>query len=139
MDNKKISKYFTYKEALYLPKWGREANEEDGLTAIHRANLVVLFSKMDKIREFFDKPIIVHVAYRPEKYNTLIGGSKRSAHMEGKAVDFHIIGVSCDEARKKIIEANLLEDLDLRMEDIDGANWIHIDTAPVKYKRFFKP
>ena len=31
-----------------------------------------------------------------------------------------------------------LEEWSIRMEDINGG-WIHIDTNPVGYKRFFKP
>jgi uncharacterized protein YcbK (DUF882 family) len=138
---KPISKHFTWKEALYLPQWSREATDEDGLTAIHRANLVVLFSKMDQIRDHFKKSIIVHVAYRPSKYNEQVKGAKKSAHLEGMAVDFHVSGLDSDDVRKEIIDHKLLESLGLRMENLPNTNWVHIDTraVPEGGNRYFVP
>jgi uncharacterized protein YcbK (DUF882 family) len=135
----KIGKYFTVKEALYLPTWGRLANENDGLDAKVKANLIRAFSVMDKIREIFGKPVIVHVAYRPRAYNTLIGGATQSAHIFGIAVDFHIAGITCDEARN--ILKPKLEELKIRMEDLPGSSWVHIDLRqiPSGSRRFFRP
>lgn len=138
---KPISKHFTWKEALYLPQWSREATEKDGLTAVHKANLVVLFSKMDEIRGHFGKPVIVHVAYRPEEYNKLVKGASRSSHLEGMAVDFHVSGFKCDEVRAEILKQGLLEKLGMRMEDLPGSSWVHLDirSVPEGGNRFFKP
>ena len=134
-----LSKHFSLKEALYLPSWNREATEADGLDDAVRANLKDLFSKLDSIREFFNKPIHVHVAFRPKAYNAQIGGAKNSAHLSGRAVDFHVQGIECDEARKMILDANMLEKLGLRMECLPGSAWIHLDTAEPKPNRYFKP
>lgn len=137
----KISKHFTYKEALYLPAWKRVAKKKDGLTPDIVNNLKTLFDKMDLVREYFGSPIVVHVAYRPEEYNKLIGGAKNSSHVAGMACDFHVKGVSCDEARERIIKDNKLEEWGMRMEDLPGSNWVHLDIrqpAPGR-SRFFKP
>lgn len=108
---------------------------------------------MDKIRERIGIPIIVHVWIRPKSvnnpnhsrhgqdYNLFIGSkSTKSGHIFGQAIDFHVSGYSdaakCSNIRRKILP--WLEELDIRMEDIDG-NWIHIDTKPVINFRFFKP
>lgn len=136
----KISKHFTYKEALYLPQWKRTAKQSDGLTQEVLDNLKLLFSKMDKLRDFFGKPIIVHVAYRPAEYNRLVGGARGSSHMSGMACDFHVAGLSCDEVRDQILKAGLLDTLQLRMENLPGSNWVHLDTRkPGPSGRFFKP
>lgn len=135
-----ISKYFTLHEALYLPSWSREANASDGLNDNVMANLKEVFSRIDSLREFFNSPIIVHVAYRPEAYNKLIGGAEHSAHLLGKAVDFHVQGLDCESARQNILNNGLLDKLNLRMEDNgEKATWLHVDTAPVVHSRFFKP
>lgn len=135
-----ISKYFTWKEALWLPRWDRMADESDGLNAQVMDSLKVLFAKMDVVREYFGAPIIVHVCYRPEEYNKLIGGAPQSAHRLGMAVDFSIKGISCDDARKKIMDEKMLEIWNMRMEDLPGSNWIHLDIrAPGPAGRFFKP
>lgn len=135
-----ISQYFSWKEAIYLPKWDRLATSEE-LTPEIVENLTKLFVKMDVIRKFFSNQILVHCAFRPPKYNKEIGGAKKSAHMEGKAVDFHVRCVTCDDAKSAILRYNLLEKLEMRMENRPGSNWIHLDTrAPGKDgKRFFLP
>ena len=137
-----ISTYFQWHEALYLPHWNREANESDGLDNTIRMNLSILFEDMDMLREFFNKPILVHVAYRPDKYNKEIGGAPKSQHVQGLACDFEVKGLDCDVARKMINDADLLELHGLRMEDKPGSGWIHIDVmptlAPGKH-RYFVP
>jgi uncharacterized protein YcbK (DUF882 family) len=134
----KISKYFTYKEALWLPQWNRCATAEDGLTDEHTQNLKDLFTIMDEVRELFGTPVIVHVSYRPQIYNAQVNGSKRSSHMEGKAVDFHVKGLNCDEARAKLLPK--LDELGLRMENLPNSGWVHLDTrTPGPAGRFFKP
>jgi uncharacterized protein YcbK (DUF882 family) len=134
----KISKYFTYKEALWLPQWNRCATSEDGLTDDHIQNLKELFTKMDEVREFFGAPVIVHVSFRPQIYNAQVNGSKRSAHMEGKAVDFHVKGLNCDDARAKLLPK--LDELGFRMENLPNSGWVHLDTrVPGPSGRFFKP
>jgi len=134
-----ISKYFTWKEALWLPQWKREANASDGLNDEIRSNLEHLFNLMDLVREHFNAPIVVHVAHRPAEYNKLVKGAKNSAHLYGMAVDFHVKGLTCEAVRKTLIPK--LEELGMRMEDLPGSNWVHLDTrAPAtKRPRFFKP
>lgn len=136
----KVGKYFTVKDALWLTSWNRMANEQDGLTQEIKDNLVELFKKMDAIRDFFNAPVLVHVTYRPEEYNKLIGGAKNSAHKVGKACDFHIKDLDCDAARDKIILAGMLDRLNLRMENKAKSNWVHLDLYPPSVsggKRFF--
>lgn len=140
MNNIPLSKYFTTHEGIYLPTWNREATTADGLDDVVLANLTALFVKMDTIREHFSMPVIVHCAFRPEAYNTLVGGAPDSAHKYGKAVDFHISPNTCDAVRSSILNNNLLETLDLRMENRPGSGWVHLgnDWEPGK-SRFFLP
>lgn len=142
-DELKISKYFTVKEAIYLPTWKRLANKEDGLNDTIKENSLRLFKQMDVVREHFGKPIRAHVAYRPVEYNKAIGGAQHSAHSEGMAFDFDIIGMSCDDVRKELTKDNnkLLEEWKMRCEDMPGSTWVHLDIrelAPEGH-RFFKP
>lgn len=135
-----VSKHFTVKEALWLPKWNRMATEEDGLNDEIKNNIIELFNKLDIVREYFNKPINVHCTYRPEAYNKLIGGALMSAHKVGKACDFDISDTKCDDARKQIMMNHLLETWNLRMEWNDGSNWIHLDSVWTPGKiRYFKP
>ena len=145
----KISKHFTVHEATFLPSWRIYHLPSDE----EKEEILKLAKKMDIIRDMFGKAISVHVWMRPKSvncessskhgkdYNVFIGSrSTKSGHIFGQAVDFHVdgfIGVDgCNLARVEIEPK--LEELDLRMEDIQGG-WIHLDTKPVGHKRFFKP
>lgn len=134
-----ITSHFTVHDAIYLPQWDRLANENDGLNDIIKENIGILLKDMEEIRNYFNKPIIVHVTYRPAEYNKLVGGAPNSAHAKGLACDFNIQGVDCDQARKDILDNNLLELLGMRMENKEGANWVHLDLYPPKPNRFFIP
>lgn len=135
----KISNNFTVKEAIWLPQWDRLATERDGLGQVQKDNLVRLFKLMDWVRGYFNKPVIVHVAFRSYSYNKLVGGAPSSAHLKGMAVDFHVAGIDCDAARTAIVPK--LEEWGMRCEDLPGSSWIHLDTKQVGVgaQRFFKP
>ncbi len=154
--DEKISKYFTWKEALWLPELGRMADESDGLDEKTLDNLKVLFGKMDKVREFFGKPIIVHICFRSMQYHLDLYkriNEKRKAnglpeqnvpmasgHLKGQAVDFHVKDMTCDQVKKKILDDKMLDIWIMRMEDNGaGAGWVHLDIKPKGPSgRFFK-
>lgn len=141
----KVSRYFTVKDATWLPQWNRYAIEADGLDGHAKLALERIFNRLDLVRDLLDKPIVVHCAYRPLKYNQLVKGSATSAHVarmwQGShiaAVDFHVEGMTCDEARA-LIEPELAP-MGIRMENNPGSNWVHIDNrthGPAG--RFFAP
>ena len=142
----KISKYFTVKEALWLPAWEVLHTPSDD----EKISILALAEKMDLVREFLERPIIVHCWIRPKcanlpgskwdkrNYNSFVGGAPGSAHSEGKAVDFHVAKMTCGEVRQ-ILQPKLNE-FKVRMEDIEG-NWVHVDIREpaLKRSRFFRP
>ena len=148
MDPKqKLSKYFTYGEALYLPSW-RAFHEP---SAEELANVTKMAAKMDEVREVLNCPVHVHVWIRPVlnnstspknglDYNDFVKGARQSMHKVGLAVDFSPVGMTVLEAKKVLI--GHLDMLGVRMEDNgDSAGWIHLDLkdVPSGGKRFFKP
>lgn len=145
----RVSKYFSVHETLFLPSW-REYHIPN---KSEKEEILKLALIMDEVRKFVDNPILVHVWIRPNKanipgskwnghdYNHYIGSTaKRSAHIYGRAIDFHVSGSEgpqgCAAIRQKLLPK--IEGWDLRMEDNEGG-WIHLDTNPVKNNRFFKP
>lgn len=145
--NSKASKYFLWKELLYLPSWNTYHNPSQQ----QEENLLLLASKMDSIRDFLNHSINVHVAIRPilnnpkdihhgMDYNLIVNGAKNSAHKIGLAMDFDA-GESCDITRQKILDAGLLDSLDMYMEDKPGSNWVHLNCNDgiSRSKRFFIP
>lgn len=135
-----ISKYFTVREALWLPKWSRLASSGDGLSLDAQTALRALFLKLDLVREFIGTPITVHVAFRPIPYNMEIGGARESAHIARKehgvliaAVDWSADlgedspGANCDTLRAALTPK--IAEWGFRMENNGvGAPWIHLDT-----------
>jgi uncharacterized protein YcbK (DUF882 family) len=130
----KISKYFTVKDALYLPRWQKmylPSKEE-------MASILKMAEVMDKIRDFVKAPINVHCWTRSLSYNKLVGGAEHSMHLHGLAVDWDC-GGDCDHTRQFILP--MLPVWNVRMEDLPKSNWVHIDMRPVNHdsERFFKP
>lgn len=120
-------RWFTVKEALWLPSWKRQATESELRPAI-RAELDRLFTIMDLVRDLVNRPVKIHCAFRPPAYNKLVGGAKASCHLTGRACDFSVPGLTCDQVRTKLLP--YLEYLGVRMENLPGSNWVHIDTRP---------
>jgi hypothetical protein len=148
----KLSKYFTVREALWLPTWGRMATTDDGLDDDAKEALWRFFNEyMDAVRSAIGKPVSVHVTFRPAKYNKEIGGAASSSHMARRdktygliaACDFSAdatsenLGKDCDAIRALLKPK--LEALGIRMEDNgDGSTWVHVDNrAPGPSGRFF--
>lgn len=133
----KITPHFQVHEAIWLARWQRLANDEDdNLIDAYKKNLVTLFNKMEIIRDYFNRPIIINSAYRPPQYNRLIGGAKNSAHLYGMAADWYIPGLSCNRIRATIKPK--LEEWGIRCEDL-RSTWVHIDIREPIRSRFFKP
>ena len=137
----KVTEHFCVKDCLWLPSWGRLANESDGLNDQIKQNLYNLCLKMEVIRAFCGGlPINVHVMLRPITYNAIIpGAALHSAHIEGLACDFDVQTRDCDLIRQKLLP--MLEQWSIRMEKRPGENWVHIDMRPVATggTRYFLP
>jgi len=78
----KVGKYFTVsdftckcgcKEVLYTPR---------------------LVSKLDQIRDHFQRDVVVTSGFRCETRNKEVGGVDGSLHVDGQAIDFVVRGVS---------------------------------------------
>jgi uncharacterized protein YcbK (DUF882 family) len=59
-----------------------------------------VIEKLEQLRMYIDKPIMIHSAYRTALHNRKVGGVKNSYHCQGMAVDISSLGVSLDELKK---------------------------------------
>ena len=133
-----VSDHFTVKELIWLNQLNRLATVDDGLTDQIKANLLTLIAKMEVVREFLEKAIVVNSTYRSNAYSRMVGGFAGDVHTMGIAMDFTVESMTCDEAKHLILP--MLEQWDMRLEDNgDGAGWCHMDWHKVINKRFFKP
>ncbi len=61
------------------------------------ANAIELLQNLQVIRDHFQKPIIIISGYRSPARNEIVGGAKKSQHMEAKAADIKIAGIPTEE------------------------------------------
>lgn len=95
------SKYFKWKEALWLPRVEAYAAPDE----FQRDHIIAQARALDKVREYFGRPMTIHSWLRPSDYNKIIGGATKSRHMVGDATDFSVIGITPPEVQK-VLEQN---------------------------------
>jgi len=115
------SKYFRWSEALWLKSMNAFALP----TESQIANIITMAGYLDKVREYYGKPLIVTSWLRPEPYNTYIKGARDSVHKSGLAVDFYIEGIPSYKIHEDL-EKNKVA-WPFRGEK--GISWVHLDTA----------
>ena len=90
---------------------------------------------LDPIREAAQVPIVVTSGWRPEKLNTLIGGSKTSDHLYGLAADIHAVG---HDVGWLMVKIRGLQGIPLKQGIIEFNQWAHvsIDLGDVPKREF---
>ena len=79
-------------------------------------------------------PLKINSWYRCASLNSAIGGSSKSAHMKGLAVDFEPTNMTNEEAFKLIVESSIEFDQLIHEGTKSGADWIHfgLSTNPAR-------
>ena len=103
-------------------------------TDLHIANLKYLAEKIfQPIREHFGCPIFVSSGYRSKALNEAIGGSQRSFHSHGMALDLDM-----DNKASKISNTDVFNFIKDKLEyteliwefgDEDKPDWVHVAIA----------
>ena len=101
---------------------------------LHIANLKYLAEKVfQPVREHFGCPIFVSSGYRSEALNEAIGGSKKSFHSWGMALDLDMDGKSQNVSNADIfnfIKDNLeYTELIWEFRTTDKPDWVHVAIA----------
>jgi uncharacterized protein YcbK (DUF882 family) len=128
------SKYFKLKELVC-----RHVYEKFGEKAWSLLDPRLL-QTLDIIKEALDKPIYINnwsvqgalsqrglrcILCKLVKDAFVKNTLYMSAHMEGQAVDFDVMGMTAEEVRKWIIEHQDILPYSIRLED--GVSWVHLD------------
>jgi uncharacterized protein YcbK (DUF882 family) len=80
-----------------------------------------LLAKLQKLRDRVKQPITIISGYRTPEYNKKVGGSTLSQHMEGKAADIKVRGMTPEQVAK------LCEEIGFRGIGI-YPTFVHVDT-----------
>ena len=85
-------------------------------------NLRRLIETLERIRAALgDRPVIVTSGYRSPDLNSKIGGSRSSAHMDGRAADIQVVGLHPRAVALGIAEAGIRLD-----QLIYEGHWAHV-------------
>ena len=123
-----ISEHISYKEST------------NSITAIRRgidntpndeqlANMELIAEKVfEPLRKFVGGPIKINSFFRSVKLNKAIGGSGKSQHCKGQAIDLDDTFRRCTNAEMyEFIKENLdFDQLIWEFGDDDNPNWIHV-------------
>ena len=120
-------KYFTIKE-LCASATAQKNNIANIPTKEHEKSLTLLVDNvLDKLREWYGKPVIVSSGYRGPVLNKLVGGVASSQHCKGEAAD--IIASNRNDNYKlfNYIKDKLpFDQLIWEKGDDKNPSWIHV-------------
>lgn len=114
------SSYFTWAEALWLPRVSAFANP----SIEQQMNIMKLATAMEPVRKHFNLPITVTSWLRPDAYNKMIGGASFSFHKSGLAIDFIIPGLTIEHVKRELLNNKQLWPY---RGELDTTTWVHLD------------
>ena len=85
--------------------------------------------KLIELRDKLKQPMVISSGYRSEAHNIAIGGSKRSAHLQGCAVDVVCSGEKAHNIVRLAMELGF-SGIGVKQHGIHERRFIHVDTMP---------
>lgn len=120
-----MSKYFQWSEMVNTTTG--YYNEPENVNIAQNIRDTML--KMDDVREAVDAPVFISSGYRSHAVNSAVGGSNKSDHLKGYAVDFVVRGKDPCDICDVIIEAGI-QFHQLIAEYKRNSTWVHISFHP---------
>ena len=123
-----ISKHITYKEAV-RSNTALRLNINNIPNDYEISNMVGIASNVfEPLREYVGGPIKINSMFRSEALNRAIGGSSRSQHCQGRAIDLDdTFGYKTNAEMFNYIKNNLnFDQLIWEFGDDTNPDWIHV-------------
>jgi len=123
-----ISKHISYKEAVY----SRTAQRRDiyNHPENDQADNMRLIAKQvfEPLRSWVGGPIKINSFFRSPELNTAIGGSTKSQHCQGQAIDLDdTFGRATNAEMYEFIKENLdFDQMIWEFGDDDNPDWVHV-------------
>lgn len=83
---------------------------------------------LQPLREEVDLPFVIQSGYRSKLLNTMIGGSKNSSHLYGRAADFNAVHLPTVDLCRLIAAKIAMYPIDQLI--FEFGSWCHIGIAP---------
>ena len=124
----KISKHISFKEGIKSNTATRLGinNTPDDYQVSNMVNIAV--NLFEPLRKFVGGPIKINSFFRCEDLNRAIGGSSRSQHCEGRAIDLDdTFGHKTNAEMFRYIKDNLdFDQLIWEFGDDNNPDWVHV-------------
>lgn len=128
-----LSKNLSYSEAV-TSYTAIKFNIDNTPPAHYLLNMFILANNLfQPIRDHFDVPIYVSSFYRSPQLNKQVGGSERSDHLTGNAIDLDadVFGVITNAQIFHYVKDNLpFKKLIWELGDDQNPDWVHISFSP---------
>ena len=124
----KISKHVSYKEGVYSITAKRLGLNNDP-NSFHLNNMKVIAEKVfEPLRMHVGGPIKINSFYRGPELNKAIGGSSKSQHCKGQAIDIDdTYGNMSNADMYKFIKENLdYDQMIWEFGDNNNPDWVHV-------------
>jgi hypothetical protein len=123
-----ISKHISYNEAI-KSSTGIRLGIENKPNGYQLGNMILVADKIfEPLREWVSGPIRVNSFFRCAKLNKAIGGSPRSQHCEGRAIDLDdTFGYKTNAEMFNYIKSNLsFDNLIWEFGNDENPAWVHV-------------
>tara|TARA_R100000278_G_scaffold106785_1_gene83366 strand:+ start:273 stop:734 length:462 start_codon:yes stop_codon:yes gene_type:complete len=124
----KISKHVSYREGTYSRTGERLDLDNTPNEEQLKCMKAIAEDVFEPLRKWVGGPIKINSFFRGEPVNTAIGGSKRSQHMKGQAIDIDdTFGHKTNAEMYHYIKDNLdFDQLIWEFGTDDNPNWVHV-------------
>ena len=133
----KISKHISEHEGVYS-RTALRLNIDNTPEPYHLVNMHVIAENVfEPLREWVKGPIKINSFYRCSELNSAIGGSQRSQHCEGRAIDLDdTFGYKTNAQMFEYIKDNLdFDQLIWEFGDDSNPSWVHVSYVSVDENR----
>jgi len=123
-----ISKHISHKEGVYSITAKRRGIDNDPNDE-QLANMELIAEKVfEPLRKYVGGPVKINSFFRSVELNKVIGGSNKSQHCKGQAIDIDdTFGVVANSDMYNYIKNNLdFDQLIWEFGDDDNPNWLHV-------------
>jgi len=123
-----ISKHISDKESVYS-RTAQRLGIDNTPTQEHKDNMVKLAVEVfEPLRSYASGPIKINSFYRSPELNKAIGGSSKSQHCNGQAIDIDdTFGILTNAEMYKFIKQHLdFDQMIWEFGDEDNPDWVHV-------------
>tara|TARA_R110002020_G_scaffold474917_1_gene707934 strand:- start:624 stop:1082 length:459 start_codon:yes stop_codon:yes gene_type:complete len=123
-----ISKHISSKESVYS-RTAQRLDIDNTPTKEHKENMIKLAEEIfEPLRSYAGGPIKINSFYRSPKLNKAIGGSSKSQHCNGQAIDIDdTFGRLTNAEMYQFIKQHLdFDQMIWEFGNEDNPNWVHV-------------